>query len=116
MRGLDLYRSYDTADNPHMSYRHLPLTCECGEVPARILEVGFTAQHELVIHYWCSACRRVVCVSKPFTECWRECPQPGFPQGAPGTAGPTKPVDPTAEDARFLQSIGVTFNDQVDSR
>jgi hypothetical protein len=98
-----------------MSYRHLPLTCECGEVPARILEVGFSTQHELVVHYWCSECRRVVCVSKPFTECWRECP-PEVAHDAPGIPGQAKPVDPTAEDALFLQSIGVTFEDRVDSR
>jgi hypothetical protein len=115
MRGLALPPSSLTADNPHMSYRHLPLTCKCGEVPARILEIGFTAQHELVIHYWCSECRRVVCVSKPFTECWRECPQPAASHPAPGPVVPTQPVDPTAEDARFLQSIGVTFDDKVDS-
>jgi hypothetical protein len=98
-----------------MSYRHLPLTCECGEVPARILEVGFSTQHELVVHYWCSECRRVVCVSKPFTECWRECP-PEVAHDGPGIPGQAKPVDPTAEDALFLQSIGVTFEDRVDSR
>src|SRR5580700_675154 len=113
MCGLALSHSSVTADNPHMSYRHLPLTCECGEVPARILEVGFTAEHELVIHYWCSQCNRVVCVSKPFTECWRECPQPAGSQAAPAIAGPAQPVDPTAEDARFLQSIGATFGDGV---
>jgi hypothetical protein len=91
-----------------MSYRHLPLTCECGEVPARILEIGFTAEHELVIHYWCSACHRVVCVSKPFTECWRECPQPEVLQRAPRLATQTRTAE-SAEDSRFLQSIGVTF-------
>jgi hypothetical protein len=92
-----------------MSYRHLPLTCECGEVPARILEIGFTAEHELVIHYWCSKCNRVVCVSKPLNECWRECPPRGFPQSVPRIAAPTGLVEHTAEDARFLQSIGITF-------
>ena len=88
-----------------MSYRHLRLNCECGQIPARILEVGFTAGHEMVIHFWCSKCSRVVVVAKPLTECWRECPQ------APGArpAVQAKAVVPTAEDNRFLQSIGVTF-------
>lgn len=81
-----------------MSYRHLPLTCECGQIPARILEVGFTAEHELVIHYWCAECKRVVCVSKPLAECWKDCPQP-----------PAEELmeDPAFGDAKFLQSIGV---------
>jgi hypothetical protein len=83
-----------------MSYRHLPLTCECGQIPARILEVGFTAEHELVIHYWCSQCKRVVCVSKPLAECWKDCPQPVAEE----------PVeDMASEDARFLHSIGVSL-------
>ncbi len=98
-----------------MTYRHLPLTCKCGEAPARILEVGFSAQHELVIHYWCAECRRVVCVSKPFTECWRECP-PVIAYDTSAAPGQPAPLNPSAEDARFLHSIGVTFADKVDSR
>jgi hypothetical protein len=81
-----------------MSYRHLPLTCECGQIPARILEVGFTAEHELVIHYWCSECKQVVCVSKPLAECWKDCPQP---------VAEERVEDPGPGDAIFLHSIGV---------
>ena len=83
-----------------MSYRHLPLTCECGQIPARILEVGFTAEHELVIHYWCSHCKRVVLVSKPLTQCWKECPKTIAEEPAPDVA---------SQDAKFLQSIGVSL-------
>ena len=85
-----------------MSYRHLPLTCECGQIPARILEVGFTAEHELVVHYWCAECKRVVCVSKPLAECWKDCPQP-----QPIAQEPVE--DPASGDAKFLQSIGVSL-------
>ena len=83
-----------------MSYRHLPLTCECRQIPARILEVGFTAEHELVIHYWCSHCKRVVLVSKPLTQCWKECPKTVAEEPAPDVA---------SQDAKFLQSIGVSL-------
>jgi len=95
-----------------MSYRHLPLICECGQVPARILEIGFTTGHELVIHFWCSKCNRVYFFSKPLTECWRECPQPKTRHAI----APPKASEPTADDARFLHSMGVTFLDEkVDS-
>lgn len=78
-----------------MSYRHLPLRCACGQTPDRIVEVGFTDDHELVIHWWCSECNRVVCASKPLTECWKECPKPEI-----------------VDDVRFLQRIGVRFPDE----
>jgi hypothetical protein len=78
-----------------MSYRHLSLSCACGQTPDRIVEVGFTDHHELVIHWWCSVCNRVVCVSRPLTECWKDCPEPEI-----------------VDDARFLQRIGVRFPDE----
>ena len=59
-----------------MSYRHIPLTCQCGESPSRIEEVGFTDDHQIVIHWWCQKCQRVVYASKRLVECWLECPAP----------------------------------------
>jgi len=51
-----------------------------------------TDDHELVIHWWCEDCRKVVWASKSLSDCWRECPKtderPDF-------------------DAEFLHSIGV---------
>ena len=47
-----------------MSYHRLELCCGCGEPPDRIDEVGFTDEHELVIHWWCLRCSKVVYVSK----------------------------------------------------
>jgi len=86
-----------------MSYRHLRLACECGEVPDRILEVGFTADHEMVIHFWCSACHRSVYLSKSLSECWRDCPEPeAVPQLRAAHAAET-----SAADAKFLQSLGI---------
>jgi hypothetical protein len=75
-----------------MSYRHFSLCCRCGLPPTKIDEIGVTDDHELVIHWWCEDCRKLVWASKPLSECWRECPatdtQPDF-------------------DAEFLQSVGV---------
>lgn len=88
-----------------MNYRHLSLHCHCGEVPEHIAEVGFSDDHNLVIHWWCSKCQKVVYVTKSLTDCWRECPSGSqsldraLPVVAPGS------ID--QEDAEFLRSIGV---------
>jgi len=79
-----------------MSYRHLELCCACGEPPDHLDEVGFTDEHELVIHWWCLRCRKVVYISKHLSECWRDCPRPDFGK-----------EDVESADARFLQSVGI---------
>jgi len=79
-----------------MNYRALPLECYCGEAPDQILEVGVTSDRHLVIHYWCSACKRVIFSSRTLEECRQLCPQPDSIAG-----------DTAAEDARFLQSLGI---------
>ena len=80
-----------------MSYRALPLKCFCGEVPDRILEVGFTSDQSMVVHFWCSACSRVLFTSRTIDECAAECPE-----------GDAADVKLTAEsDARFLESLGI---------
>ena len=96
-----------------MNYRHLRLICECGEVPDRILEVGFTAAHELVIHFWCSECNRAVYYSKPLADCWRACPAPE----AALQSSAAHAVEAAAADAKFLQSLGIRrLEENVDSR
>lgn len=87
-----------------MSYRYLELCCGCGEPPDRIDEVGFTDEHELVIHWWCLRCRKVVYVSKSLSDCWRDCPRPDVGKEEVEFAC-------QSDDARFLQSIGVRFPD-----
>lgn len=79
-----------------MNYRHFSLACRCGSPPARIEEVGVTDDRELVIHWWCQDCRRVVYASKSLADCWRECPKPENPEGF---------------DQQFLASIGVSLGD-----
>jgi hypothetical protein len=80
-----------------MSYRAIPLECYCGEVPEQILEVGFTSDQHMVIHYWCSACKRVIFASRTLDECRDMCP-----------AAEVAPAEADAEDAKFLQSMGIS--------
>jgi hypothetical protein len=77
-----------------MSYRHFSLACGCGAAPARIEEVGVTDERELVIHWWCEDCQKVVYASKTLADCWRDCP-------------PAEEAGKFDED--FLESIGVTM-------
>jgi hypothetical protein len=83
-----------------MSYRALPLECYCGEVPEQILEVGFTSDKHMVIHYWCAACKRVIFTSRTLEECHKLCPvsEPDAEKAA-------------VEDARFLESMGIRSAD-----
>ena len=80
-----------------MSYRALPLTCFCGEVPDRILEVGFTSDRSMVVHFWCSACSRVLFVSKTLEDCAAECPE--------ADAADVKFA--ADADAHFLAALGI---------
>jgi len=86
-----------------MGYRHLSLSCKCGQTPSRIDEVGLTDDHELVIHWWCEECKRVVYASKSLADCWQDCPKPQ----------PDSKADALEEkieecfDAKFLQSVGI---------
>ena len=86
-----------------MEYRRFPLSCECGGEPKQIMGVGFSANRELVIHWRCARCRNRVCTVRPLEDCWLD----SF--GAP----PVKKTPPssTADDRRFLHSIGVRFAD-----
>ena len=52
-----------------MDYRAMQLACYCGQAPDRILEVGFTSNRHVVVHFWCSACSRVLFVSRSLDEC-----------------------------------------------
>ena len=88
-----------------MNYRHLSLHCQCGEIPDRIAEVGFTDDHSMVIHWWCSKCQKVVYVAKALADCWRECPSP---RSSLDTVLHGMNSDSYEDqDAVFLRSIGV---------
>jgi len=88
-------------DNIRMGYRAMQLACYCGAVPERILEVGYTSARNLVVHFWCSACSRVLFVSMSPEECAEACPQEDtYAERQAAT-----------EDARFLQSLGIAVTD-----
>lgn len=80
-----------------MGYRAMQFACYCGQPPDRILEVGFTSDRHIVVHFWCSACSRVLFISRSLAECEKACPAPDAQAEARSAA----------EDARFLQSLGI---------
>ena len=80
-----------------MGYRAMQLACYCGQVPDRILEVGFTSNRHVVVHFWCSACSRVLFISHSLDECEKSCPPPDVEAESQSSA----------EDLRFLNSIGI---------
>jgi hypothetical protein len=84
-----------------MGYKALQLACYCGQTPDRILEVGVTSDRNLVVHFWCSACSRVLFISKSLEECGENCPPPDVEAD----------TQSAAEDARFLQSLGIAVHD-----
>jgi hypothetical protein len=98
---MDLLSKVNAWDNVVMSYRPLPFSCFCGEIPDRILEIGFTSDAHMVIHYWCSSCNRVLFISKTLQECAAACPPPDESD---------KPSDDPEGDARFLQSLGIALD------
>jgi hypothetical protein len=80
-----------------MGYRTMHFACHCGQPPERILEIGFTSQRHMVVHFWCSACNRVLFISRPLEECELGCPPPDD----------EAETQSAAADARFLQSLGI---------
>jgi hypothetical protein len=89
-------------------YQRIELSCECGRQPARVREVGLTADRQLVIYWRCSQCRKHVYIVKSLADYWRECPSPVLPQ-VPAPAF-------EAEDALFLRRVGIRFPEQGDDR
>ena len=87
-----------------MEYRRFPLSCECGGEPKQIMGVGFSAGRELVIHWRCARCRKRVCTVRPLADCWRD----SFGPPRVTVSGALA----TADDRRFLHSIGVRYADE----
>ena len=55
----------------------------------------------MVVHFWCSACQRVLFISQSLDECRQECP-PADSQADSLSA---------AVDARFLRSMGIAVSE-----
>ncbi|HLK50358.1 MAG TPA: hypothetical protein VKT49_19595 [Bryobacteraceae bacterium] len=92
-----------------MRYETLQLSCECGQHTTRIREVGFTADHQLVLHWRCLACKKYVYVVKSLSDCWRDCPQQEEAKGEIPSEENLR-----ESDLRFLRSLGVTLPDTVE--
>jgi hypothetical protein len=84
-----------------MGYRAMQFACCCGEPPDRILEIGFTSEGHMVVHFWCSACNRVLFMSQALDDCRQECPPPDAEADS---------LSATA-DARFLSSVGIAISE-----
>ena len=84
-----------------MECRTLIFKCGCGRSSSRIRQLGLTANHELVLSWRCSGCRRHFHSAMQFADLWRECPS--SEEGKELTEADL--VD--ASDAQFLHSLGV---------
>ncbi len=101
------------ASGAFMTYQMLLLYCECGEPAGQIQDVGFTGEHDLIVHWQCSACDRDVYAIKSLSDCWGDCPTPE-PAAPPEPA--VSPEPPAAEatdesDAILLHGLGVRMPD-----
>ena len=87
-----------------MKFRPFSLECECGLAPAKIKQVGLSAEHQLVIHWWCPRCRKAIYVVKDLSDCWLESPSPDqADEVAESPAGPER----YRTDEAFLRSMGI---------
>ena len=75
-------------------------------------EVGLTDDHELVIHWWCEECKRVVYASKSLADCWHDCPKNETTAMAPQLAA-EPPAARSGFDDRFLKSLGIRQMDEA---
>lgn len=89
-----------------MKFRPFPLRCQCGLPPARIKQVGLSADRQLVIHWWCLRCRKSIYVVKDLRQCLEET------TGAEDLEGCVEfsaEVPAPGGDAQFLESMGIRF-------
>ena len=89
-----------------MKYRRLPLACRCGGVPKRILGVGFSSTHDLVIEWRCPRCGKNVSIMKPLSDCWRDC----FTEA--GDLPVAEVTMDTPNDRKFLHSLGIKYSEE----
>jgi hypothetical protein len=87
-----------------MKFRPFSLRCECGLMPARIKQVGLSAEHQLVIHWWCLRCKKAVYVVKDLCECWEDSPAP---EELANLENPEADLNRRRDDEKFLHSLGI---------
>jgi hypothetical protein len=91
-----------------MKYRTVSLSCECGKVPKSISAVGFSTDHELVIHWHCPRCKKPVYVTKPLADCWRDCPK----QGELVDLTDSQAINIATQDRKFLRKLRIKDPDE----
>jgi hypothetical protein len=94
-----------------MRFMPLPLRCaDCGSnTLIRIRRIGLTGQHQLLVHFWCGACKRDVYQVFALADCWRECPK----SEGELTVAELGTDDMMREpDTQFLRSLGVSYPDE----
>jgi hypothetical protein len=74
-------------------------------MPARIKQVGLSADNQLVIHWWCLRCRKAIYVVRDL----RQCLEGHSAEDMEGCA--TVPAETAfpGGDASFLESMGIRF-------
>jgi len=82
-----------------MKFAPIPLCCECGCPPIRIHSVGFSPSGQLVIHWRCLACRKIMYVVKDLAQSFQEAMAP---MGGADATGAERD-----SDRRFLRSLGI---------
>ena len=92
-----------------MNYQTLLLPCKCGRPTSRFREVGFTADHQLVLHWRCTKCKRHAYVLMPLADCWRDCPNHEDLEGKTEVG----PEVISETDERFLHNLGITCSDDA---
>lgn len=94
-----------------MTYRTLSLQCHCGRPSSTIREVGFTSDHQLVLHWRCPECKSYVYGLKPLNDCWQVCPTEEETEGVAEMSEEAI----QEKDSLFLQELGVKFPDDDES-
>ena len=87
-----------------MKCRRLRLSCPCGRAAKQVTGIGFSPDHQLIVYWRCVRCKNRVYVTKPLSDCWRECP--GDDEEIPDDLF-TAATD--ADDLKFLRSMGVRY-------
>ena len=63
-----------------------------------------TADHQLLVRWWCIECKKMVHATKRLSECWRDCPKPNIAETILTDDGE---FDVGEEDSKFLAALGV---------
>jgi hypothetical protein len=94
-----------------MRFRQVSFQCpECrGNTPIRLRRIRLTSQRQLLVRFWCGACKRDIYRVKALSDCWRECPKSEDELTVAELGTDDIMREP---DTQFLRSMGVSFPDE----